>query len=204
MTEGDAGGETDTRRALAERRGHGSAPVYRPAEDSALLAETVVDRIDGGERLLDVGTGSGYVAVRAREAGASVVGTDLNPHACREARDEGVPVVRTDLLAGICGRFDAVAFNPPYLPTPPEAEWDDWMERALSGGPDGRRAVDPFLDDVGRVLAPGGRAYLLASSLTGLDAVREHAREAGLASSVVASESHPFERLVVLELLERG
>jgi release factor glutamine methyltransferase len=74
------------------------------------------------------------------------------------------------------------------------------MEHALSGGPDGRRVVDPFLADVGRVLAPDGRAYLLVSSLTDPGAVRERARAEGLAAREVAEEAHPYERLVVLEL----
>jgi len=176
--------------------------VYRPAEDSALLADAVVERLADGAGLLDVGTGSGFLATRAREAGVDVdvVGTDLAAPACRAARAAGVPVVRTDLMAGIRARFDAVCFNPPYLPTPADIEWDDPLERALSGGPDGRRAIRPFLADLSRVLAAGGRGYLLASSLTGLDAVRERARESGLATRTIAEESYPYERLVVLEL----
>jgi release factor glutamine methyltransferase len=62
--------------------------------------------------------------------------------------------------------------------------------------------VDPFLDSVGRVLAPGGRALLVVSSLTGIEAVRERARANGLAVAPdpVRAESFPFERLVVLEI----
>ncbi|QLH84209.1 HemK2/MTQ2 family protein methyltransferase [Halosimplex pelagicum] len=173
--------------------------VYQPAEDSKLLADAVVERVGDGDRALDVGTGSGYVAARMREAGADAVGTDLNPHACRQAAEAGIPAVRADLTGPFRdGSFDAVTFNPPYLPTEPDREWDDWMERALSGGEDGRAAIDPFLDDVSRVLAPGGAAYLLVSSLTDPDAVRERAAENGLASEEVASESHPFETLLVV------
>jgi release factor glutamine methyltransferase len=199
MERHDSDGDgSDSRETLAERREMPS--VYQPAEDSALLAATVVERIEGGERLLDVGTGSGYVAARAREAGAAAIGTDRAASAVRSAREAGIPVVRTDLMAGVCARFDLVAFNPPYLPTPPEAEWKDPLEAALSGGPDGRRVIRPFLAGLPRVLADEGRGYMLASSLTGLDAVRERAREAGLAAEEVAAESYPYERLVVLAL----
>ncbi|MFC6835775.1 HemK2/MTQ2 family protein methyltransferase [Halomarina ordinaria] len=179
--------------------------VYQPAEDSDLLARAVAERLDGDERLLDVGTGSGYVAATvADETGCDAVGVDLSPLAVRAARERGVPVVRGDLLAPFRdGAFDVVAFNPPYLPTDPDAEWDDWMEHALSGGADGRRLVDPFLDDVRRVLAPGGRVFLLVSSLTDIEAVRERARANGLRGDVVAEASFPFERLVVLDLRPR-
>ncbi|QPV62316.1 methyltransferase domain-containing protein [Halosimplex litoreum] len=173
--------------------------VYQPAEDSKLLADAVVERVGEGDRALDVGTGSGYVAARLREAGADAVGADLNPHACRQAAEAGMPVVRADLTGAFRDRaFDVVTFNPPYLPTEAEQEWDDWMERALSGGENGRAAIDPFLDDVSRVLTPDGAAYLLVSSLTDPDAVRERATENGLASEEVASESHPFETLLVM------
>ena len=177
--------------------------VYEPAEDSRLLAETAADEFDAGESVLEVGVGSGYVAAAVRdETGARVVGSDINPDACEAARDAGVAAVRANLLDPFAdGRFDAVLFNPPYLPTPPDREWDDPLEHALSGGEDGRRLVLPFLRDVGRVLRPTGRAYLLVSSLTGLEAVDDLAREAGLATRELADESFPFERLVVLEII---
>ncbi|WP_254544218.1 HemK2/MTQ2 family protein methyltransferase [Halomarina pelagica] len=185
---------------LYERRG--GEQVYQPAEDSDLLARAAARRLGGDERVLDVGTGSGYVAATVAAAtGARVIGADVSPLAVREARERGVPVVRADLLDPFRdGAFDAVLFNPPYLPTDPAHEWDDWMERALSGGPDGRRVVDPFLADVRRVLRPDGRVFLLVSSLTDVETVRETGRENGLDGEVIAEESFPFERLVVLEL----
>ena len=186
---------------LHERRGL-ETDVYQPAEDSQLLAETVCDRIDDG-LVLEVGTGSGYVARRiAEETTARVIASDLNPHAVRAARSKGVETVRADLLTPFAdGTFDAVAFNPPYLPTDPENEWDDWMERALSGGEDGRAVIDPFLSTVGRVLAAGGVVYLLVSSLTGVETVVERAGEAGFSAVALADESFPFETLTVLELV---
>jgi len=176
--------------------------VYQPAEDSRLLAEAALEYLEAGDLALDVGTGSGYVARRlAEEAGVDVVATDLNPHACRQAWEADLPVVRADLLGPIRdSAVDVAVFNPPYLPTHPDDEWGDWMERALSGGDDGRAVIDPFLADLRRVLVPGGEAFLLLSSLTGVEAVREEARANGLTSMVVASESHSFEKLVVLHL----
>jgi release factor glutamine methyltransferase len=186
-------------------RDRAEAQVYQPAEDSHLLAETAAEELAGtlpaDAWVVDIGTGSGYVAAKVAEAtDREVLGVDISPLAVREAREHGVPVARSNLLDALRGPFDAVTFNPPYLPTDPDAEWDDWMEYALSGGPDGRRAVDPFLDDLPRVLAPEGRAFLLVSSLTDVDAVTERARANGLATRELVGESFPFERLVVLEL----
>ncbi|GAA0521446.1 release factor glutamine methyltransferase [Halorubrum aquaticum] len=177
--------------------------VYQPAEDSGLLAEAAIEGARG--RVLEVGTGSGWVAERiAAERGLRVVGSDRNPHAAREARDRGVEAVVADLLDPFRDdAFDTVCFNPPYLPTDPENEWDDWMEHALSGGESGRELIEPFLADVGRVLAPDGVVFLLVSSLTGYEEVLALVEEAGFAHAVAREESFPFETLTVLRLDRR-
>ncbi|MFB6123124.1 MAG: HemK2/MTQ2 family protein methyltransferase [Haloferacaceae archaeon] len=184
---------------LADRRGTETA-VYQPAEDSRLLADAAVEYAHG--LTLDVGTGSGWVAEQvAAETDARVVASDVNPHACREARSRGLDVVRTDLVAAFRDdAFDTVCFNPPYLPTDPENEWSDWMERALSGGESGRAVIDPFLDAVGRVLAPGGCVLVLVSSLTGFDEVVARAERREFGVDEVRQESYPFETLSVLRL----
>lgn len=186
---------------LAERRGM-ETEVYQAAEDSRLLAAAACDEIEAGERVLEVGTGSGYVAASvAAETGAEVVASDLNPHACREAREHGLPVVRADLTTPFRDEvFDRVLFNPPYLPRDPDAERDDWMEVALTGGETGREVVEAFFDGVARVLAPGGSALLLVSTLTDVAAVAAAADDRGLAAETVREESYPFERLAVLKI----
>ncbi|WP_336344048.1 HemK2/MTQ2 family protein methyltransferase [Halalkalicoccus ordinarius] len=188
-------------RDLAERRGL-ETDVYGAAEDSRLLAEAAIEPIEPEWVVLDCGTGSGYVGEHvASETGARVVASDLNPHACRRARERGLETARADLIAPFRSDvFDAVCFNPPYLPTDPENEWDDWMEVALSGGESGRAVIDPFLDGVERVLAPGGVVLLLVSSLAGFESVVERAEKRGFDPAVVAEESFPFETLTVLKL----
>ncbi|QLG26580.1 methyltransferase domain-containing protein [Halorarum halophilum] len=199
--EADGSGEDDgTRDALAARRGLDD-PVYAPAEDSGLLAEAAAERARGV--VLEVGTGSGWVAERTAEVeGVSrVLGSDVNPHACRRARERGVEAVRASLVDPFRDRaFDTVLFNPPYLPTDPDAEWGDWQEAALSGGESGRELIEPFLEDVGRVLAPSGTVLLLVSSLTGFGEVVEHAVDCGFRAETVVEESFPYETLSVLAL----
>jgi release factor glutamine methyltransferase len=187
---------------LAERRGV-ETTVYQPAEDSALLAAVAEDSVASGERVLEVGTGSGWVAERvASETGANVVASDLNPHATRQARDRGVEAVRADLVSGFRGgSFDVVLFNPPYLPEDAAAAREDWMETALSGGEDGRAVVEQFVDAVGRVLAPEGYVLLLVSSLTDVEAVASYAGERGFSTVAMREESYTFETLSVLKLL---
>ena len=188
---------------LAERRGL-DLDVYEPAEDSALLAGVALVHVDADDRVLDVGTGSGYVARRIADAtGAPVVGVDVNPHACRRARAGGVEAVRGDLTRPFRDRaFDVVTFNPPYLPTDPDAEWDDWLETALSGGQSGREVIERFLDDVGRVLAPDGSAFLLVSTYADVDAVVEYAGRRGFSAAALEDATYPGETLTILRLWE--
>lgn len=137
--------------------------VYKPSEDTFLLLGALDVR--PGERVLEVGTGSGFVAVHAASAG-TVVATDVDPLAVRTARENArrnrrdVAVVRTDLAQAIRGRFDVVAFNPPYLPASDDgADADAW-----TGGAEGSETALRFLADLPRILAEDGRAFLLLSA----------------------------------------
>ncbi len=171
--------------------------VYAPAEDTWLLLRAARTECRDGERVLEIGCGSGAVSA-ALSRRAHVLATDINPHAVRVARDMGIEVVRTDLFSGICGRVDLVLFNPPYLPTQPEERRDDWLEYALDGGPDGRATISRFLSGIGRVLAPSGRALLLVSSLTGFREVCTLIAQAGFVSEVVLEEQVEGELLTVI------
>ncbi len=172
--------------------------VYDPAEDSFLLVDAALKEVRSGERVLEVGTGSGIVSLFVKDI-ADVVATDINPNAVRNARLNGVQVVRTDLYNGICGRFDLVIFNPPYLPTPEEERLKSWLNRAFDGGPTGRGEIARFLEDVDRILAPGGRVLTVISSLTGIDETKKMYEEHGFKVEIVSAEKVPFEKLVVLK-----
>jgi release factor glutamine methyltransferase len=177
--------------------------VYPVEEDSRMLLEAALAEVRAADRVLEVGTGSGHVAASLARRATRVVALDINPHAAAAARSLGVEVIRADLLAGVRGPFDLVLFNPPYLPTDPTERLDDWLEYALDGGPDGRRTIARFLGELGRILAAGGRALLLISSLTGPREVAALARSAGLHGTVVLENRVEDETLMVLRL-ERG
>ncbi|MDD1729049.1 MAG: methylase [Methanospirillum sp.] len=142
--------------------------VYQPAEDTFLLLEAASQEIQVHDRVLEVGVGSGYISSHLRSLCRFLVATDRNPHAAGMAYSSGVPVVLTDLSAGLVGPFDLILFNPPYLPTDPAERIDDWLELALDGGCTGRDVIARFLQEIPEVLAPKGRVLLLISSLTGM------------------------------------
>jgi release factor glutamine methyltransferase len=176
--------------------------VYDPGEDTYLLVEAALREVRPGEGVLEVGTGCGVVSMFIGDR-ARVVATDISPLACRNARLNGVEAVRADLVAGVCGPFDLVIFNPPYLPTAEEERLDSWLNRAFDGGPTGRDVISRFLAVAGKVVPPCGRVLTVISSLTGIDAVSEAFREHGFSVEQVAEEKVPFERLVVLRCVRR-
>ncbi|MDT8357958.1 MAG: class I SAM-dependent methyltransferase [Methanomicrobiaceae archaeon] len=176
----------------------GHPQVYPPSEDSRLLLAAVLDEVRPGDRVLEIGTGSGYIAAEIAPRVARMTATDINPHAVMSARARGVEAVCTDLFSGLAGPFDLVLFNPPYLPTEPEDRIEDWLEYALDGGATGRGVIERFFEDVDRVLAPFGRILLLVSSLTGPDEVRELFARHGFICFVVNAERFEDETLYVL------
>ncbi len=174
--------------------------VYRPSDDSRLLLASIV--LEPGESFLEVGTGTGLVALHAARRGVAVA-TDANPEAARLARKNArrnhllLHIIQTDLASGVRGPFNVVAFNPPYLEDRPRVE----LERAWAGGGEGSEVALRFLKDLPRILARGGRAYLLLSRAN--RAAREYA-EGAFDVRVVSSKRLFFEDLDVLELRPRG
>jgi release factor glutamine methyltransferase len=173
--------------------------VYDPGEDSYLLLEAALKEARPGDKVLEVGTGSGVISMFVKDVAASVVATDINPYACKNARLNGIEVARADLYNGICGRFDLVIFNPPYLPTSEEERLKSWLDRAFDGGPTGRDEIARLLEHADRILAPGGRILTVISTLTGVGEIMKMFAGRGFRSREVASEKVPFERLLVLK-----
>ena len=173
--------------------------VYCPSEDSFLLADAVLSEIRGHEKILEVGCGSGFIsAVVMNNTKADIVGIDISPHAVKCTKENGIEAIRGDLLAPIKGQFDIIVFNPPYLPTNEEERDDGWLNAALDGGIDGRKVIYRFVEDAGRCLSPGGKIFMLASSLAGIDEIKSKMASLGFRAEERRHERYMFELLTVI------
>lgn len=173
--------------------------VYEPSEDSYLLAEAALSEIKDSERILEVGCGSGIIsAVIKTNTNARVTGIDINPYAAACTRDNGVDVIRGDLLSCIKGKFDIIIFNPPYLPTSESERTNDWINIALDGGYDGREIINRFLETAGDHLADTGRILILVSSLNGIDEVKSMMTSLDYDIEEKNKERFSFEELLVI------
>ena len=103
-----------------------SPAVLIPRPETELLVDRVLELLPPDGSLLDLGTGSGAIAlaVAHHRPEARIVGADVSPEALRVARRNGerlrarnVEFVLSDLFSGLADRrFDVIAANLPYVP----------------------------------------------------------------------------------------
>ncbi len=170
--------------------------VYEPAEDTYLLADHLPEE---PARLLEIGTGTGLVALTAARLGHRVTATDVNPAATACARWNAdinatpIDVREGDLFEPVRGEeFDVIAFNPPYLP-PSQLPEDDPIHTATEDP----QVIERFLRGLAQDEVLWKKAYLVVSTLT----PREHLRPLReLDHRTVATRRLFFEELRLLEI----
>lgn len=171
------------------------------------------------ERVLDVGTGCGYHAILAALCGARVTATDVSARALDYARfnaalagaeidfrrgsllepvrgprsDPADALDSLDSLSAARERYDVVVSNPPFVITP-EAARADGVRTYRDGGREGDSLLAELVGELRRVLAPGGRAWMLGNwEIKASDAVPD--QSLGSASDLLsdAAQDRPFD-----------
>jgi release factor glutamine methyltransferase len=158
--------------------------VLIPRPETEHLVEACQTRIHAGDAVLDVGTGSGAIAITlALETGAHVWATDISSAALHIAKENAwkhsalVNFVTADLATCFGNRsFHLIASNPPYVPKTDQPalqrEVRDYEPQlALFAGPSGLEVYQRLILDASRVLRPGGW-LLLELGYNSLEPVR--------------------------------
>jgi release factor glutamine methyltransferase len=177
--------------------------VYEPSDDTFLLARVVANHVGPGTRFLEVGCGTGLVSLVAARAGAQVTCTDANAYAVRLARENAkqnglrMDAIEADLLRGLVGPYDVVAFNPPYLPTGPDDKVDGPLNLAFDGGPDGNAVALRFATQLGALRPLPATVLVVHSSLSDPEPLATAMARLGYRRDVAARESHFQEQLTV-------
>ncbi|MEE0939343.1 HemK2/MTQ2 family protein methyltransferase [Methanobrevibacter sp.] len=178
--------------------------VYVPAEDSYLLAENL--QIKEGQSVLEIGTGSGIVAMYASRLTDKITVTDINFDACELARKnfrqnniENIEILWGNMFEVVENRkFDVILFNTPYLPTEEDEVLDNTINYAFDGGLNGRKVIDLFLNEVKNHLNDGGIVQMIQSSLSGNDETLSKLDELGFIAEIAASEHFFFEDITLI------
>lgn len=183
-----------------------------PRPETEQLVEQALQRVpkDAAAELVDVGTGSGVIALTlaAERPLAQVTGVDASAEALALAQENAtrleltgrVAFRRGDLLAGCApASLDGVVANLPYIPSAEiptlsrEVQHDPLQ--ALDGGADGLRLVEKLIAQAAAVLRPGGWIGLEL----GMDqarAVEAMCVRAGLVEVVASKDLAEVERFV--------
>ena len=132
--------------------------VLIPRPETEILVETAIERIERGARVIDIGTGSGCIAVSLslERPDLRVIGTDISAAALALASRNGkVQFVASDLLAAFVEDFDWIVSNPPYIAaadveTLATEVRDHEPRAALTPGPLGTEIISRIFDQAGR------------------------------------------------------
>lgn len=137
--------------------------IYPPSEDSYLLQKYVKKYAKG--KVLDMGTGSGILALEALKKTKNVLASDINKEAVINAKNLGIKAIQSNLFSKIKGKFNLIIFNPPYLPEDKNEPKDSKL--ATTGGKKGYELIKKFLKQAKPHMNKNGKILILISSLTG-------------------------------------
>jgi release factor glutamine methyltransferase len=176
--------------------------VLIPRPETELLVEVGLS-LGPGARVIDVGTGSGAVALALKHErpDLEVWGSDVSADALHVARENArrlgldVRIVQADLLGGLDERFDAVLANLPYVEggadLAPEISRHE-PAGALLAGPDGLEVIRRLVPMLGEV-----RLVALEVGAGQASAVEELLRRAGFGSVEQLPDLAGHERVVL-------
>ena len=189
--------------------------VLVPRPDTEHLVDWLLEELSSeaaqGAPLLDVGTGSGAVALAIAKARptSSVTACDISEDALavaeKNAETAGLSVsfVLSDLIEGVeapVGGWRAIAANLPYIPSaeldalqPEVARWEPRL--ALDGGPDGLDLIRKLVVQAAAGLGPGAGLYLELGHDQS-SAVQALMREAGFERVAARRDYGHIERVV--------
>ena len=181
-----------------------SPHVYCPDDDSYLLLEALSGEPLSGHGL-EIGTGTGIIAIHVSGRFREFIAVDINPEAValagHNARINAIHTIQfleSDLFCGVSGTFDVIICNPPYVPADEPVETVE--DLSYHGGPDGRRFIDRFLSTMPPFLTAHGVVYLLQSSLAGIDETVKKLERKGFSWKIIARKKLFFEELVVIKI----
>ena len=161
--------------------------VLIPRPETEELAEIAVKTVEEGDKVLDMCTGSGCLAIAIAKGCAgkniSVTAADVSDAALMLAKENAnlnsavVHFVQTDLFENIRGRFNVIVCNPPYIRSEEilklDREVKDFEPRiALDGGEDGLDFYRRLARDVNRYVARGGMLILEVGEDQAADVLR--------------------------------
>ncbi|KAH0574687.1 Glutamine methyltransferase [Spironucleus salmonicida] len=179
--------------------------VYVPDEDTFLLMDSILNFPPSIQptRCIEIGCGYGCVAIQmAKQFQIIPYCTDINPLALQNAQNTFIvnnlqgEFIQSDLFQNVDGKFDIIAFNPPYVPG--DLQCDNLLDLALCGGAHGRDVIDRFLQELPARCSPGATVYMVAIEANAPDQLLAVLATRGFTAAVVLRKRLQSEALVVI------
>ena len=146
-----------------------------PRPETEILAQQAVNSVEEGDKILDMCTGSGCIAIaiakHCRDKRVQITAADVSDAAIMLATENAnynsvdINFVQSDLFSRVHGRFNLIVCNPPYIKSSEIAtlqkEVRDYEPRiALDGGDDGLEFYRRLAKEVSRFIVRGGLLIL--------------------------------------------
>ena len=148
--------------------------VLIPRPETELLTEQVLRTAEQGNKVLDLCTGSGCIAIALAKKGAEkeliVTASDISADALALAQENAkrngadIKFIESDLLDGVRGKFNIIVCNPPYIKSGDipglQKEVQFEPKGALDGGEDGLDFYRRLAKEAPRHLVKGGTLFM--------------------------------------------
>lgn len=146
--------------------------VFPPSPQGKFFAENM--RINAGETVIDIGTGSGFLAILAAKLGGKVSATDNDKDAIelskKNAAKNNVSVnfQQGEYFANFNKKFDVIVANLPQeiVHENYKKAIGEQLTRSFDGGPDGNKQVLEFLDIAKKYMHDKSRIYIIVYTVT--------------------------------------
>lgn len=166
--------------------------TYKPDKFTRLMANSI--RVNKGDYVCDVGTGSGALAIMASKLGAKrIVSTEIDERTeesflknCKMNAVKNVKLVKSDLLTNVNRKFDVIIANLPQTP------YFKNGKPLIYGGWDGTKHLCKAIKQASNRLKGEGRLYLNGASITNQDKIIKTFSKYGFKAKVIAKSKTYF------------
>lgn len=182
--------------------------IYIPSEDSFFMSKFLSKELKKilinkpNIKFLEIGAGSGINLKTALSSGVlkkNIFSSDINTKAVNNCISLGFNCVNSNLFKNIPkNKFDAIVFNPPYLPIDPLEPKSSRLE--TTGGKNGSELSIKFLKQAKDYLSKSGKIFLITSSLS----KKINFENLGYKSKLIEREKIFFEELYLWELQSKS
>jgi len=169
---------------------------YTPREDTFFLSDYL--KKETGEKALDIGTGSGYLANVLNSKFSFVVATDINFESLKYQTPKIQNCICCESAEALKCKFDLIVCNMPYLPS---AEFQD---RTIDGGVEGIEVPLKIIQSVKNCLKENGSFLFLTSSLANFEKLMEETKKLGFSVNTIARKKLFFEELILVKAKKKN